>query len=439
MAGTFDSLQTLNTDIAEIFGTWQDRLRETCEMTSPTGKTFSPLWAGSPRSFTKKLGRFNFPKVKGTYIQDLDVTGDVYPMVVYFEGKDHDKTAKSFFTALKERGRWSVSHPVHGSLNLQLASCEELDDPIQAGNTSPFTLEFLSSIDLADIGKPASAIALTEQQIILTNAATLIQSVNNFITDTFKDIATIVNTLDSARIIINTVMEPLRTLSNEINSAVDGINTSLDSTLDAAIFDPIVVAGQFQQLLQLPALIDTNINTKLSYYEEIANQIFSNPVTETNSSGINQAVSQEFLMSACLVGIAQSTINGSINSRAEALSINYNIWNFFTTMIDTLDDYQVLFRNLPIERQYFSQSSAFPEIARLTGLAIKYINSQVFNLAVERRFTLKTYRSPWDIAVTEYGGMGINDSNIYKFIYTNNLHGNEILVLPPGREVVIYA
>ena len=434
MAGAFDSLQTLNTDIKQILGTWQDRLRETCEMTSPNGNTFSPLWAGSPRSFTKKLGRFNFPKVKGTYIQDLDVSGDVYPMTIFFDGKDHDKDANKFFIACKERGKWSVTHPVHGLLSLQLSSVEEQSDPIGSGNITAFTLEFLESINLADIGKTPNIKALTEQQKFLTNAANAFQFANKVIKDVFAAVAVVTDTLKSAQIIINSVLEPLKNLSNEVNDAMNGINTSITNTLDAAVLDPLLLAGQFQQLIQLPAMIATNIDSKINLYENIINELFATPADSVNSAAVHELIS-----ASCLVAIADASINGEIISRSEALNINENIYNSFISVTNTLDDYQKLFRNLPIEKQYFSQSEAFTDIVKLVTLAIRNINSQIFNLAVERRFKLKTWRTPWEIAVTEYEGMGDNDANIYKFIETNNLHGNDILVLPPGREVVIYA
>jgi hypothetical protein len=434
MAGTFDSLQTLNTDIAQILGSWQDRLRETCEMKSPDGNKFSPLWAGSPRSFTKKLGRFNFPKVKGTYIQDLDVSGDVYPMTVFFEGKDHDKDANKFFIACKERGRWSVTHPVHGLLSLQLSSVEEQSDPIGSGNITAFTLEFLESINLEDIGKIPNVKALTEQQIFLTNAAHAFQLVNKAITDTFAAVAVITDTLESAQIIINTVLSPLRTLSNSVNDAINGINTSITNTLNAAILDPLMIAGQFQQLIQLPSLIITNIDSKINLYEKIIDQVF-----ELEVDSINGAATVELITTACITAIAQSSINGSINSRSEAMNINDNIYNTFIGVTDNLDAYQVLFRNLPIEKQYFSQTPSFTDTTKLVALAIRNINSQIFNLAVERRFKLKKCRSTWEIAVNEYQGTGKDDANIYKYIETNNLHGKDILILPPGREVVIYA
>jgi hypothetical protein len=41
--------------------------------------------------------------------------------------------------------------------------------------------------------------------------------------------------------------------------------------------------------------------------------------------------------------------------------------------------------------------------------------------------------------VTEYGSLGDADANYDLFVRSNNLSGNDILLIPAGREVVIYA
>ena len=438
MAGTFDTLQSLTSDIKELFGNWNDRLRETCEMTSPTGKKFSTLWAGSVRRFSKKLGKFDFPKVQGSYIQDLDVSGDEYPMTVFFEGKDHDKTARSFFETCKENGRWTVNHPVHGKKTLQLSSCEENDDPIGNGNITAFTLEFLESIDLPTPG--ASLAPQIKEQSLLTNVANSIQAVNNIVTDTFSKIQKVIDFANTAQIIIGAALEPLKMLNTEINNTFNEIMSSIDNTLQAAVFDPLVIVGEFQQLIQLPALATTDIQLRLNSYKNISNEILNNKAISFSSPEDKNTVStQESILISTLTACCISAIDADVKSRPQAVEAKENIYNMFVDITNYLDNAQTLFLNNSIETQYFSQSSAFSEISKLVGLALDHLNSLIFNLAVEKRFTLTDWRTPWDIAVSEYGDPGENDSNIDLFIESNDLHGNDILILSPGRQVIIYA
>lgn len=93
---------------------------------------------------------------------------------------------------------------------------------------------------------------------------------------------------------------------------------------------------------------------------------------------------------------------------------------------------------IDIDKQYFSQTATYTSIVNLYTIAMQLLLSQFYNLKTEKRITLKTPRSPIEITVTEYGSLGIDDFYYNLFLTSNNLTGSEILLLPAGKEVVIY-
>lgn len=88
-----------------------------------------------------------------------------------------------------------------------------------------------------------------------------------------------------------------------------------------------------------------------------------------------------------------------------------------------------------IDKQYFANSQNYTSVVNVYTLTMQYLISQFFNLATEKRFTIKNKRSPLEVTVTEYGSADFYDL----FIESNELTADEILILNPGREVVIYA
>lgn len=91
-----------------------------------------------------------------------------------------------------------------------------------------------------------------------------------------------------------------------------------------------------------------------------------------------------------------------------------------------------------LDGQYFAQSNNYTRLQNTFALTMRYLLTQFFNLKTEKRFILKTARSPIEITITEYGSMGENDANYDLFIKSNNLCGNEVLLLPAGFECVVY-
>lgn len=92
-----------------------------------------------------------------------------------------------------------------------------------------------------------------------------------------------------------------------------------------------------------------------------------------------------------------------------------------------------------IDKQFYSLSNSYTNLNNTFSLTMQYLISQFFNLKTEKRFTIKKPRSPIEITCTEYGGLGDNDENYDLFISSNQLQGDEILLLQTGKEVVIYA
>ena len=90
--------------------------------------------------------------------------------------------------------------------------------------------------------------------------------------------------------------------------------------------------------------------------------------------------------------------------------------------------------NVDIDKQYFGNSQAYTSLVNTYTLVMQYLLSQFFNLATEKRFTIKNKRSPLGVTVTEYGSADFYDL----FIESNELTADEILILNVGREVVIY-
>ncbi|MEE8206711.1 MAG: hypothetical protein V3T82_07160, partial [Nitrospinaceae bacterium] len=91
-----------------------------------------------------------------------------------------------------------------------------------------------------------------------------------------------------------------------------------------------------------------------------------------------------------------------------------------------------------LRNAYFSQSRSFVDAARMSALAMAFLLKSTFDLSAEKRITLTQAENPVMIALREYEGPGDSDSNIDLFYSSNNLTGQETLLLPVGKEIVVY-
>jgi hypothetical protein len=112
----------------------------------------------------------------------------------------------------------------------------------------------------------------------------------------------------------------------------------------------------------------------------------------------------------------------------------------FTAIIAGLDTVQTATAGNKASGQYFSNGLSYGDLARLVAMGIAYLMRLIFDLKVAKRFTLDRPRHPGEIVISEYAP---TDSSTYDSLYDlfiagNGLRGQEIFLLPAGREVVVY-
>lgn len=411
-------------------------------MVSPDGNRFEAKWRQSPRSIDKKLGIFNYPLVKGTVVQDLDVTSYRWPLTFFFDGPDHDLVADRFMKSVLQRGTWSITHPVYGFRGLQLMNITEVLDPTGSGNISEFNSEWIEPIDpqtLKTAAEMSDAVGIRANLVAISAADQFVAGLD--ISRPFS----ISNAINSVTNAVNQFLKPIAELNTNIYSEFLAVQRATQDLLAAAILNPLSIAGNLQALIELPLLAINDIRSRLSAYANLAGALFGIQPDEgeVNPDGKNKAQVQQIALTSVVTANAKIAIvdpaESGLKSQAQAIQTAQDISTQYDAIVANLDESQALFEDEDIEDQHFSQEQSHNETMLVTSQAVEFLLMSSFNLKIERRFTLTRPRAPVEIAIIEYGGPGENDANIDLFINSNRLKGNDILLLPALREVVIYA
>ena len=420
---------------------WRDRLRTTISFVSPKGSTFEAYWQGGTRTLEKKVGIFTYPKVAGAEVQDLDVGGTRWPLSIFFDGADHDLQGEAFFIACAEVGQWSVVHPVRGALTLQLLTFTESIDPTGSGNITKFDTEWIEPVQAGpNTSTPQLASGIFGQSATTNSTATEQFALASVFQTTFTEIAAISVTTAAVQAAVTVSLEDIYQADADINARVLGIQRSITDTVSQRTIDAEVLAGQVQQLIQLPVLALEDAPVLMIAYSALLTILLEIPVEDDSRESYNVALTVELAVSATLVAVAQiaATSITSLDTRIAAIELADTVSALFIQATDGLDAYQELFLTVDIDNQYFSQSRSFYATALIMAAATKYLLVASFDLRREKRFLLSSPRCPVEIALAEYGSPGVDDSNIDLFIVSNALKGADILLLPAGHEVLVY-
>lgn len=417
---------------------WRDRLAETVQLTSPEGNVFNPLWQRNTYSASKKLGIFEYPKVDGSVVQDLGINGARYPLTLFFEGPNHDIEARNFFTALRESGVWEVIHPIHGLLNLQPITFTPSDDPTDNGNITQVTTEWIEPSTDAVLQSTPQLAAVINSQSLDVNESASDQLTENIQTATAAEGIATETATEAVVVSVRETLGPIFEGVADITTQMEAIQRGIQATLDDAILSPIALAGQIQALIQLPVLAISDIGARLAAYGNLITGLAGLSPEAPDTEGENVVLIQELSFTAAITAVCQVAASGTLDTRPEAIEAADDIFELFRQIVDELDTTQELFGDNTIDNQYFSLSQSFVDTSLLVAQAIKYFLVASYDLKIEKRFILDIPQAPIMITIDEYSGLGDADSNYELFLASNKLKGNDIRILPAGREVVVY-
>ena len=417
---------------------WYERTRQIIHLTSPDGNVFEGLWQRNTAPQEKAVAVFNYPKIKGSFTQDLDVNSSRYPMTIYFEGKNNDLEAQKFQAAFNENGLWTVIHPVLGEKLLQPLSFSPNVDPTNSGNITAVTTEWIEPISDQVIGSVQELAARIQEQQIALNTQSAAQFQDNVVQDTAAERLAVKNISEESLSAFDQTLQNLAELDAEINAEVAAIKQQINDTIIQPVIDIGSLAGSVQALVELPGLVVGDFFSRLESYSSFATGLFNLSPDTTDTVGKNEVSTQESFLSAIIGMIGILAITADFQTRPEAIQAVQDINNLFSSITEQLDASQSAFSENDIDLQYFSQSQSFSDAALLIAYTSAYLLEASIDLRIEKRFILEKPRAPIEITITEYGDLGDNDSNYDLFIASNNLKGEDILLLPAGREVVVY-
>jgi len=250
---------------------WRDRINGNLVLISPDGNVFEALWQKNNLSIAKKIGIFEYPKINKTITQDLGVIGVRSPLTFFFEGENHDLEMLRFKKSIPEVGKWTILHPVLGEVTWQPTDFTIIIDPIGNGNITQIDSNWIEPADDSVIISAPQLASIIDSSVATTNATAADQFAENIqrgssdplqIVDgisqlTFKEKLAVESTTQQVIIAFDEDLGPIY-LGTTIEKDILQIKRSINATLEETVLNPIMLIGQLQSLIQLPALVITD-------------------------------------------------------------------------------------------------------------------------------------------------------------------------------------
>ena len=430
---------------------WIGRLQEA--KYSAGGFEVKFLYLDLTSYFGVKTAVFNNVDSDGVYVQHNGTGVNRFPCLMVFSGSDNDDEAKTALSALTYRGDGQLNHPVFGPITVvPTGEIEQVNAFVTAANQTSIIVELIETTGLL-VGKEEPFGSVLDS--FLENAA-----------KSFDDIVITVDVPEEIALAqkvkagIAKVKDINDRLSNAVaatQAAVDDTFDSINSAIDTLVKDPLMLARQVQRLVLTPGRELGLIRSKLEAYANLAADIFGTDDsaggnTYDNTARNNFAV-DNLIAGAAVAALSQvgvnSTVPASRQPDADPASANQaNPGNLFgevprkeliknAEQVSETQDAYIAWADEQADALDISNNSGdWQDLAAVTSLSVSAIITKAKEARTELKIVTTYERSAQAWCYELYGS--IKNDALWFFQRTNDLGGDEILVIPEGRELVYY-
>lgn len=418
-------------------GGWEGRLRPGA-YTTPSGTRITFQFENVGREVEKRTTAFPFIKVRDDYVQDNGYGSRKYPLVCYFTGDSCDKIADAFFSGLLEPGPGKLEHPRYGTLTVvPFGTITQRDDLIDGANQSAIEVTFWTTTDAvypSAEGNPRSEIL---------NA---VEIYNAVVSQRFANTADLRTGLrrsamkSSVRALLQTVSRALSRVSGGVSGITRefrDLQSTVNFGLDVLVGQPLFLARQIVNLISAPSRALTGIFDRLAGYRAMAEDIFGT----SRASSADRALSESLRLQAqndfhladlaaqsAVAGSVRAVLNHEFTTKPEALAAAEELLSQLDAVVEWR---QMRFEELEL----IDTGESYQALQESVALAAGFLVQVSFTLVPEVAIVLDRPRTVIDLCAELYGTVDDREDFL---ISSNNLTGDEILLIPGGRRIVYY-
>jgi hypothetical protein len=414
-----------------------ERVR-TARYRSPSGATFDLQFDTVERQGSKKAAIHELPQQDKSDVQDLGQSTEKIPLTVYFTGDDFDQQADAFYSALSERGPGTLQHPRYGDIPVLPLAWAQSEDWVAGLGRAEFKIEFVRVSD--NVVFPITATSAVESVGSLADAgaiAATAAAVAEFDPISAADVSVVADGITEGLEAYAQFFADIIAEVEAVQAEITGTINDVTSTIDTLIAAPAALFGTLANLAALPARVFTNVKNKIDAY---ASMIIAaaNIVPESYA----QAVASIHSILCLFAGASVASTIGPIQSRSQAVTIADRMDDISQAVSGAIEQaeevsFAVSAPNGP--DGYRPSQAVIAQLTQAAEIARAAVLERAYSLPAEHRTTIETERTPIDLVAEFYGDVIADfDAKLEEFIRTNDLQGNELIVIPAGREVIYY-
>lgn len=409
---------------------WIERINEEITIETGDGSIWSPTWMNAAFEVEYNISVFNFRNVAGSLVTREQPMGRKFSFEIYFQGESNLDISEQFRIAAADKRFWRIQHPFYDEILVHPRSLRFENRDYNVTKISGLLLETIVSLN--DSSEVSTVNSINAQKVELDAVS------SKSFGDQSKEIqAAEISLMDANLVAIESSAEGLiestedaATFRNKVNDARNELNNIL--------VDATQSIQKVQEVINYPFLVVSSVRSSVKNLAEQF-RILIESVGNLTDLSRNNRVYVETMGSAMVSGAAAATVsqleNSPYESREEVDLVTLDVITLYNDYVDVLDGMQT-----DIQSDVDSYAPDV-DVVRSVQDVVFFSISKLAAVALDsaQEFTVVNDADSNPVNLThEFYGLDNEDENLDKFIRTNNIGLNELLLIKKDRELVYY-
>ena len=432
---------------------------------SPSGERFEFTYDGKLEyGTTHNLGKFQFAGTDENHYQDRSISSKPFDFVLLLDNQEDEKTVtKLLDEKTNQDNPGFLEHPIPnlGTFPVVVSTYAVSQHETKGAGRISITVSFFRNIpsliggDPVESNNPASATAtfkkidqLNEEQAIIAAESVNLETGSAFAAFVESSVKTVQDAKD--------FLGGIAARVDEINILFTNTYAEIISEVDELARAPFTLTRKIQTLVQLPMLAIDSVTDRIAALDDYIKETLGITESENteiqngSASGANILTAKSSAVLAAISAINYSAVSGQSASLDEIKNGDPIITNGYLSrpqIIETIGSVQdIALNTTEILSQFaedfgaelfFNQFFDYSILNKsLITSTVRNLNNRVYSAVQEKRFINRTERHPIKICAELYKSVEL--STVEFFCTSNNLHGDEIYLVPTGKELVWY-
>lgn len=401
---------------------WLEKIKNDLVITCGDGKKYTPNYLNAKKTKDYNISQFNFPNISGTLVKRKAPRGRVYPIEIIFQGENHLDVASDFESSGDDPRPWVISHPYYDDITVQPSSLEFDNTKHNVSRITGNLLETIEKVRPSTTESPVDKVVNQKAEVDEVVAASYADNV----VPTPSDVAS----LQSENEQLYTSGQTLST--GELGSEYfDAFNTASGAIANATN-EPLTAMRRLQSVITAPSLFKSSVEDQIglltSQFQSLVDNI-------ENVFTPNQKRQFQATGGTIMTTIAQSAVLGNYNTTDEVVNVIGIFVESYNLYIESIDSLQTDNGGSP--------DSYVPDMQAINGIedVVNESISSLFDIALnsqQERFIYLSYDSNPILLTHRFYGLDSLDENLERFVSSNNLTLDELILIQAGRRIVYY-